>query len=118
MTAREQPLSIITTTEGTVREGIFDLKYEEAERVINGFDDPKGYKDEHVLPIIYELDKREEWTDPTKWEKANPGLGTIKNRDELERKVNKAKANSLLVKNLITKDFKIGRASCRERMKN
>ena len=107
MTAREQPLSIITTTAGTVREGIFDLKYEEAERVINGFDDPKGYKDEHVLPIIYELDKREEWTDPTKWEKANPGLGTIKNRDELERKVNKAKANSLLVKNLITKDFNI-----------
>src|SRR5690625_185695 len=107
MTAREQPLSIITTTAGTGREGIFDLKYDEAERIINGYDDPKGYKDEHVLPIIYELDKREEWTDPTKWEKANPGLGTIKNRDELERKVNKAKANSLLVKNLLTKDFNI-----------
>lgn len=107
MTAREQPLSIITTTAGTVREGIFDIKYDECERIINGYDDPNGYKDEHVLPIIYELDKREEWTNPDAWKKANPGLGTIKNRDELERKVNKAKANPLLVKNLLTKDFNI-----------
>jgi phage terminase large subunit-like protein len=107
MTAREQPLSIITTTAGTVREGIFDIKYEEAERIINGYEDPNGYKDEHVLPIIYELDKREEWTNPDCWKKANPGLGTIKNRDELERKVNKAKSNPLLVKNLLTKDFNI-----------
>lgn len=107
MTAREQPLSIITTTAGTVREGIFDIKYEEAERIINGYDDPKGYKDEHVLPIIYELDKREEWQDSKCWKKANPGLGTIKNKDELERKVNKAKSNPLLVKNLLTKDFNI-----------
>ena len=111
MTAREQPLSIITTTAGTVREGIFDIKYDEAERIINGYDDSNGYKDEHVLPIIYELDKREEWTDPECWEKANPGLGTIKNRDELERKVNKAKANPLLVKNLLTKDFNIRETS-------
>lgn len=107
MTAREQPLSIITSTAGTVREGIFDIKYDEAERIINGYDDPNGYKDEHVLPIIYELDSRDEWTDPDCWKKANPGLGTIKNRDELERKVNKAKANPLLVKNLLTKDFNI-----------
>jgi phage terminase large subunit-like protein len=107
MTAREQPLSIITTTAGTVREGIFDIKYEEAERIINGYDDPKGYKDEHVLPIIYELDKREEWQDPSCWKKANPGLGTIKNLDELGRKVNKAKSNPLLVTNLLTKDFNI-----------
>lgn len=107
MSAREQPLSIITTTAGTVREGIFDIKYDEAERIINGYDDPDGYKDERVLPIIYELDSREEWTDEKCWKKANPGLGTIKKYDELKRKVEKAKANPLLVKNLLTKDFNV-----------
>lgn len=107
MSAREQPLSIITTTAGTVREGIFDIKYEEAERIINGFDDPNGYKDERVLPIIYELDKREEWVNPDCWKKANPGLGTIKSIDQLETKVKKAQANPLLVTNLLTKDFNI-----------
>lgn len=107
MTAREQPLSIITTTAGTVREGVFDLKYEESAMIINGYDDPDGYKDERVLPIIYELDKREEWTNEKCWKKANPGLGTIKSLDQLRSKVEKAKANSLLVKNLLTKDFNI-----------
>lgn len=111
MSAREQPLSIITTTAGTVREGIFDIKYDEAEQIINGYDDPDGYKDEHVLPIVYELDKRSEWTKPKAWMKANPGLGTIKNEAELERKVNKAKKNPLLVKNLLTKDFNIRETS-------
>jgi phage terminase large subunit-like protein len=105
--SREQPLINMITTAGTIREALYDLKYDEAEMVLNGFDDPNGYKDEHFLPIIYELDKRSEWTNPKMWIKANPGLGTIKKIDVLEGKVNKAKANPLLVKNLLTKDFNI-----------
>lgn len=108
MTAREQPISIITTTAGTVREGVFDLKYDEIERIINGYDDPDGYKDERVLPIVYELDNGEkEWTDESAWQKANPGLSSIKSIDQLRTKVNKAKANPLLVRNLLTKDFNV-----------
>lgn len=110
MTAREQPISIITTTAGTVREGIFDIKYDECERIINGYDSGE-YVDERVLPIIYELDSRKEWTDPECWAKANPGLGTIKNLNQLKGKVEKAKANSLLVKNLLCKDFNIRETS-------
>lgn len=105
--AREEPLIFITTTAGTVREHIFDRKYDEATNVINGYDDPEGYKDEHLLPIIYELDNRKEWTDPDCWIKANPGLGTIKQTDKLKQKVDKAKVNSSLVKNLLCKDFNI-----------
>lgn len=110
-TAREEPLIFITTTAGTIREGIYDIKYDEAERVINGYDDPNGYKDEHFLPIIYELDNRKEWQDEENWIKANPGLGTIKKIDQLESKVNKAKANPILVKNLLCKDFNIRETS-------
>ena len=106
-TAREEPLIFITTTAGTVRECVYDIKYDEAERVINGYDDENGYKDEHFLPIIYELDNRKEWIDEECWRKANPGLGTIKKIDQLISKVNKAKSNPLLVKNLLCKDFNI-----------
>ncbi|MGG0209524.1 terminase large subunit [Bacillus mycoides] len=109
--SREQPMIFMITTAGTIRESVYDMKYEEAEMLLNGFDDPDGYKDDRFLPIIYELDKREEWTDPSKWAKANPGLGTIKKIDQLETKVNKAKANSLLVKNLLTKDFNVRETS-------
>lgn len=107
MSAREQPMSIITTTMGTVRESVFDLKYEECERIINGYNDPDGYHDERTLPIIYELDKRAEWTDPKCWHKANPGLGTIKSLEQLADKVRKAQSNPLLVKNLLCKDFNV-----------
>lgn len=109
--AREQPLILMITTAGTVRESVYDMKYDEAEMLLNGLDDPDGYKDDRFLPVIYELDNRNEWTDPASWKKANPGLGTIKKVDNLETKVNKAKANSLLVKNLLTKDFNIRETS-------
>lgn len=105
--ARDQPLIFTTTTAGTVRESVFDRLYDEAEMVINGYDDDNAYKNERLLPIVYELDNRKEWTNPESWQKANPGLGTIKKTDNLAAKVNKAKANSLLVKNLLTKDFNI-----------
>ena len=109
--AREQPLVYITSTAGTIREDIYDQKYEEAEMVINGYEDPDGYKDEHFIAFIYELDNRKEWTDETCWEKANPGLGTIKNRNTLKDKVEKAKKNPLLVKNLLCKEFNIRETS-------
>lgn len=110
-TAREEPLVFITTTAGTVRESVFDIKYDEAERVINGFEDPDGYKNERFLPIIYELDDRKKWQIKDYWYQPNPGLGTIKRLDQLENKVNKAKANPLLVKNLLCKDFNIRETS-------
>ncbi len=109
--AREQPLVYITSTAGTIREDIYDQKYEEAEMVINGYEDPDGYKDEHFIAFIYELDNRKEWTDETCWEKANPGLGTIKNGNTLKDKVEKAKKNPLLVKNLLCKEFNIRETS-------
>lgn len=110
-TAREQPLVFITSTAGTIREDIYDEKYEYAERVINGYGDPDGYHDEHFIAFIYELDSRREWTDPACWKKANPGLGTIKRLDQLEAKVEKAKANPNLVKNLVCKEFNIRETS-------
>ncbi len=111
VSAREQPLVYITSTAGTVREDIYDQKYEEAENVINGYDDPEGYKDEHFIAFIYELDNRKEWTDEKCWQKANPGLGTIKNRNTLKSKIEKGKANSGLVKNILCKEFNIRETS-------
>lgn len=111
MTAREQPLMVITSTAGTVRESIYDIKYDEAANIIAGYDDPNGYHDERVLPIIYELDHRSEWVRPQCWEKANPALGTIKDKDQLADKVKRAQANPIYVKNLLTKDFNIRETS-------
>lgn len=110
-TAREQPLVYITSTAGTIREDIYDSKYDEAERVINGLFDDNGYKDVHLAVFIYELDERKEWMDEKCWKKANPGLGTIKNIKTLAAKVAKALQNPALVKNLVCKEFNIRETS-------
>lgn len=107
MTAREQPLCLITTTAGMVRDNIYDQKYAECQDVINGYDDPNGYHDETLLPLVYELDKRAEWTDAKAWQKANPSLGSVKDVQQLANKVHAAQHNSLLVKNLLCKDFDV-----------
>ena len=73
--ALEQPLAWLISTNGFVRELFFDDKYNYCSKVAL-WDD--GYEDYRLLPLIYELDKREEWTDPKCWPKANPGLGHIK----------------------------------------
>ena len=109
--ARNQPLVYITSTAGTIREDIYDAKYEEATSVINGLFDDNGYKDIHFFPFIYELDNRKEWTDEVCWKKANPSLGTIKKIETLKAKVEKAKLNSSLVKNLVCKEFNIRETS-------
>lgn len=104
---REQPLIFITSTAGIIREDIYDEKYDEATRIINGYDDPDGYQDPHFIAFIYELDSRAEWTAPGCWRKANPGLGTIKPMQALADKVHKAMENPALVKNLVCKEFNI-----------
>lgn len=113
--SREQPLIVMITTAGTVRNSVYDQKYDEAKDKINrletGYADGEQDPHERFLPIIYELDNRNEWVDPDCWKKANPGLGSIKKTDQLETKVAKAKANPLLIKNLLTKDFNIPETS-------
>lgn len=107
VSAREQPLIYIVSTAGTVREDIYDAEYDESERIINGYFDPDGYHDEETISFIYEIDNRNEWMNPDCWKKANPGLGTIKNLETLRRKVEKAKSNPMLVKNLLCKEFNV-----------
>jgi len=104
MTARSQPMLFETTTAGTVRALVFDEKYDYASKVIDGLE---GFEDERLLPIIYELDDRKEWTDPGCYKKANPGLGTIKDSDKLEDKVRRAKRVPDQLSNLLCKDFNV-----------
>ena len=105
ISARRQPMILITTTAGTVRDGIFDIKYEEVERIIDSY--TGECINDRILPLIYELDTRSEWTQPEAWIKANPGLGTIKSAAVLADKVKAAQLDSLKVKNLVCKDFNI-----------
>lgn len=102
--AREQPLAWTISTNGFVREAYFDDMYNYASHVALWED---GFHDYRLLPLIYELDSREEIDKPECWEKANPGLGKIKSLATLAENVAKAKRDPTFLPTVLTKDFNI-----------
>lgn len=100
MGARQQPLLFTISTNGFVREGIFDAQYDYAKNILEGKAENKRF-----LPFIYELDSVDEWDKEDCWEKANPGLGTIKSRDYLRQMVQKAKDDPSFKPTVMVKDF-------------
>lgn len=102
MSARSQPLLFAITTNGFVRDNIFDAQYDYACGVLDGTID-----DDRFAAFIYELDDPDEWLDESCWIKANPGLGTIKKYDFLKRCVEKAKADPSFMPTVKTKDFNL-----------
>lgn len=102
MSFRSQPMLIMITTAGTVRENIFDDMYLYATNVADDV-----FTDERFLPIIYELDTREDYKNADYWIKANPGLGTIKNIEYIEEQIGRAKNNPVDLRGILVKDFNI-----------
>ncbi len=102
--ARKQPLILIITTAGFVRDSIYDNLYNLA---CNSVDGIAGFYEPRSLYFIYELDDRNEWTDSNCWEKANPGLDTIKDFSILAANVEKAKRDPSFLPTVLTKDFNI-----------
>lgn len=102
MGARRQPLLFTISTNGYVRESIFDAQYAYATNVLNG-----TIKNPKFLPFIYELDNPDEWTNPDCYIKANPGLGTIKSVEYLNEMVQKAKDDATFKPTVLVKDFNI-----------
>ena len=100
MGARLQPLLFTISTNGFVREGIFDSQYEYACQLLDG-----KVENNRFLPFIYELDNRDEWDKEDCWIKANPGLGTVKSFDYLRQMVTKAKDDPSFKPTVMVKDF-------------
>lgn len=100
MSAREQPMLFIITTNGFVRNSTFDDKYDYAKRWLDGDVD-----DDRFLAFVYELDDRDEWVNESAWVKANPGLGTIKKLKALRGHVNQALQDPSFRPTVLVKDF-------------
>lgn len=104
--ARDQPLIFVITTNGFLRNGVFDAQYKYACNVLDGVtDDPR------FLPFLYELDSPDEWDKEECWVKANPGIGTIKKLVTLRGWVQKAKNDPSFKPTVMVKDFNLPQTS-------
>lgn len=106
MGARSQPLLFCISTNGFIRNGVFDAQFQYACDILDG-----KAKNRRFLPFLYTLDDPSEWDKPECWEKANPGLGTIKSRDYLEQMVQKAKDDPTFKPTVMVKDFNMPQTS-------
>ena len=102
MGAREQPLMVAITTQGFVRDNIWDHERDYAVRWLEGSVD-----DDRFLGILFEQDDRSEIWDEKMWPKSNPGLGSVKKVEYLRSQVIKAKNDSSYMPTLLTKDFNL-----------
>ena len=100
--SRDQPLVWCITTNGFVRQGIFDSQYEYAEKWLDGL-----IEDDSFFAWLYELDSKDEWEDPKCWIKSNPGLGTVKKERFLRQSVEKAKNDPSYLPTVMVKDFNL-----------
>ena len=99
--SRRNPLLLMVSSAGTVREGVADTIYDYAAGVING-----TFDDERFLAVCYELDDRALFMTREGMEMSNPGLDVIKSRADLQEKVDRLK-NGREVESVgvLTKDF-------------
>jgi phage terminase large subunit-like protein len=107
MYSRAEPLTLIMSTGGYIeQDSIFDSKYQEYLSIIDGYEDGK-YKDETVLPLLYELDSKAELSNESAWVKANPNLGVSKSIEMLRQEVQRARLNEKTLRDILVKQFNV-----------
>jgi phage terminase large subunit-like protein len=79
MGARNQPLTIFTTTADFVRPSFCNETYEYACGVRDGL-----FINHSYLPVIYAAEDTDDWTDRKLWRRVNPNLGVSVNMEFLE----------------------------------
>jgi phage terminase large subunit-like protein len=82
---RKQALLIFLTTADYERVSVCNERHDYARKVCRG-----SAKDSRFFPVLYEADKKEDWTDPKLWARVNPNLGVSVSKSYLEREAQKA----------------------------
>lgn len=100
--AIDEPIMLMITTAGFVREGLFDDTYNYAKQVLDG-----TIEGDSFMPVIYELDNEQEINDDKMWIKANPAIDVIKQRDFLRDMAAKMKVDMNLANTVKVKDFNL-----------
>ena len=89
--SRSQPVTINCTTAGYDRRSIAYSEYKYAKEVLDGVREDPTY-----LPVLFELEKDQDWEDPATWAAANPNLGISVYPEYLEEQYRRAKGSPAL----------------------
>lgn len=102
MGMRENPLMIYITTAGFNLYGPCKDYRDMCEQILRG-----NKSDDTIFPVIYEMDKQDDWEDKYNWKKCCPALYNTVHEDFMEDQLNKAKNNPIDEVDIKTKTFNI-----------
>ena len=102
--SRSQALAITITTSGFLIGDTYPCysMWQSSLRVLNG-----EVEDDTLFPLIYQLDKDDDWRDEKVWKKCCPSLGETVKIDYMRERVAKADVNSSQKPFILTKQFNI-----------
>ncbi|MBQ8725551.1 MAG: terminase large subunit [Clostridia bacterium] len=100
------PLFLMLTTKGYLREGLFDTEYKNSCDIIDGI-----IQDERKLSLLYELDNSNDWLNEDTWQQANPSIGTIMTYEALRNTVRTALDKPQSLNAVKVKHFNLGGVS-------
>lgn len=100
--ARAQPVLVVITTAGDDLQGIC---YEQRTYVTMVLD--QTTEDEAVFGVIYTIDEKDNWLDPSSWVKANPNFGVSVKPEYLEGLARKASRTPAAQANFKTKHLDV-----------
>ena len=87
--ARRQPLLLVITTEGDTNSKLWINERNYCYGVLQDL-----YQDETLFAMLYAIDEKDQWDDPSVWVKANPNLGVSVKPEYLAEFCNAARHNS------------------------
>ena len=99
----KDPLFLMLTTKGYVREGLFDSEYKNSCDIVDGL-----IQDDRKLSLLYELDNPNDWLNEKNWEQANPSLGYIMTVEALRDTVQQALSKPQSLNAVKVKHFNLG----------
>ena len=91
MGSREQPLMLAITTAGDFSDSIYNTLHNDSEALLEAVGQPEGIRDDGTFCYIACLDVDDEWTDSTRWAKANPNIGVSVFQEEIAETIERAK---------------------------
>ena len=99
---RDNPLTLLTTTAGFNLSGYLFTQRKTWIDILEG-----NKMDDHIFPLLFELDEEDDWKDERNWIKSNPNLNITVSKDYIQKQVTNATNSPSLEVGVKTKNLNI-----------
>ena len=100
--ARKNPMVLMISTAGSLVDSFCHTMVENCKAILR-----REAIDDTMFIMLYTIDERDDYSDPRTWEKANPSLGKILDREYLAKEFQKTQNIASLLPNFLTKHLNI-----------